>query len=175
MAPTQWTRGEPLRIGHVFAGFRRNPLGLILTVNLQVGMIGALAVTMAFWLGGSALPGLMQTTPSDDPAEALAWLYGLGPLMILQFVVLFLVLVAASMSMYFTAPLVATRNENPVRAVWLSMTGLLKNVLAGLAHTLASLVLALLATIPLGLGWPVSPPIMMLTLCAAFRDVYLEP
>lgn len=168
-------QGEPLRVGHVFAGFRKNPLGLILTVILQVGMIGALAVAMAFWLGGSALLGLMQTTPSDDPAEALAWLYGLGPLMILQFVVLFLVLVAASMSMYFAAPLVAIRNENPVRAVWLSMTGLLKNVLAGLVHTLASLALALLATIPLGLGWLVLPPIMMLTLYAAFRDIYLEP
>lgn len=161
--------GEPLKVGHVFAGFRHNPLGLMLTVILQLGLIGVIVAAIVFSVGGSIVMSAMLAAKTQQPAEVLPVLLAMGPALLLL-----ILLFAVTLSMYFAAPLVAIRNENPVRAVWLSMTGTLKNALAGLVNTLALLVLAVPASIPLGLGWLVLAPVMLLTTYAAFRDIYLS-
>ena len=79
-----------------------------------------------------------------------------------------------AMTTYFAPPLVAIRNEGPVRAVWLSVTGMVKNVLPGLAFSVVMFILAVLATLPFGLGWIVLLPVLALSSYAAFRDIYLD-
>ena len=87
---------------------------------------------------------------------------------------LMLLLMLVAMTTYFAPPLVAIRNEGPVRAVWLSVTGMVKNVLPGLAFSVVMFILAVLATLPFGLGWIVLLPVLALSSYAAFRDIYLD-
>ena len=87
---------------------------------------------------------------------------------------LMLLLILVAMTTYFAPPLVAIRNEGPLRAMWLSVTGMVKNALPGIAYSAVLFVLALLATLPFGLGWIVLLPVLALSSYAAFRDIYLE-
>ncbi len=159
--------GRPLSVGHVFAGFQTNPGALILTALIQVGLIVAIGAAIFFLMGqrlmSAAVAWNMKGNVDFGTVVSL-----LGPAL-----PLLLLLVLVVMSTYFAPPLVAIRNEGPVRAMWLSVTGMLKNALPGIAYSAVMFVLALLATLPFGLGWIVLLPVLALSTYAAFRDIYL--
>jgi uncharacterized membrane protein len=55
-----------------------------------------------------------------------------------------------------------------------SFFGCLKNVVPFLVYGLIGLVFAVLASIPVGLGWLVLGPVLIGSLFASYRDIYLE-
>lgn len=160
--------GRPLTVGHVFAGFQSNPGALILTALIQVGLIVAIGAAIFFLMSqrlmSAAVAWNMKGNVDFGTVISL-----LGPAL-----PLLLLLVLVVMSTYFAPPLVAIRNEGPVRAMLLSVTGMMKNALPGIAYSAVMFVLALLATLPFGLGWIVLLPVLALSTYAAFRDIYLE-
>lgn len=161
-------QGRPLTVGHVFAGFQTNPGALILTAVIQVGLIVAIGAAIFFLMSqrlmSAAVAWNMKGNVDFGTVVSL-----LGPAL-----PLLLLLVLVVMSTYFAPPLVAIRNEGPVRAMLLSVIGMLKNALPGIAYSAVMFVLALLATLPFGLGWIVLLPVLALSTYAAFRDIYLE-
>jgi hypothetical protein len=161
-------QGRPLTVGHVFAGFQTNPGALILTAVIQVGLIVAIGAAIFFLMSqrlmSAAVAWNMKGNVDFGTVVSL-----LGPAL-----PLLLLLVLVVMATYFAPPLVAIRNEGPVRAMLLSVIGMLKNALPGIAYSAVMFVLALLATLPFGLGWIVLLPVLALSTYAAFRDIYLE-
>ena len=160
--------GRPLSVGHVFAGFQTHPGALILTALIQVGLIVAIGAAIFFLMSqrlmSAAVAWNMKGNVDFGTVISL-----LGPAL-----PLLLLLVLVAMTTYFAPPLVAIRNEGPVRAMWLSVTGMVKNAMPGIAYSAVTLVLAILATLPFGLGWIVLLPVLALSSYAAFRDIYLE-
>ena len=140
-------RGEPLKFDHLFAGFERNPLRLLL-----LGGISMLAGIVMLGIG-AAIVGVDSVT---------AMLSGVPPApdkvidLMLRLSLALLVAAALSvpvlMAMWFALPLIALRGVQVGAALSASFTGCLKNVLPFLVWSVAFLVIALVPFLLFGLG-----------------------
>jgi uncharacterized membrane protein len=76
------------------------------------------------------------------------------------------------MAFWFVPALVALRRDPPIAAMTASFSGSLANVLPMLVYSLVGLVLAIAASIPLGLGWLVLGPVIGGSVYASYRDIF---
>jgi uncharacterized membrane protein len=75
------------------------------------------------------------------------------------------------MSVWFAPALAALHDLTAFEAMKLSFRGCLRNVLPFLVYGLAFVVLAVLATLPMALGWLVLTPVMFCSVYASYRDI----
>jgi uncharacterized membrane protein len=155
--------GEPLEIGHLFAGFKANPLNLIL-VGLVYLLVVVGVVMVASLVFGA---GLAATFMSGNFQAAL------GPLIVLLALALILG-VPVMMAYYYAATLVALNQVGVIEAVKGGFLGGLKNILPLLAYTIVTLILFVLAAIPLLLGWLVMTPVAIASMYSSYRDVFYD-
>jgi uncharacterized membrane protein len=78
------------------------------------------------------------------------------------------------MAILFAVPLIVLTDCDVMSALRTSFFACLKNVLPFLVWSLVILVLAILASIPLMLGWLLLGPISMVSLYVAYRDIFHE-
>lgn len=155
--------GEPLTAGHLFAGFRDHSgslamIGLAsflyMLVLVLIGMGGGLGVGLLF--GGTGSYSAMG----------------------LSFVLFLLVFIAVSVPLYmaiwFAPALVVFHDLSALEAMKASFFGCLKNMWPFLWYGLIGLLLAIVASIPLGLGWLVLGPVLVGSIYAGYRDIYLR-
>ena len=156
-------QGEGLRFDHLFAGFQKN-LGQLMLIGLLylAGMIIILLVV--FVVFGGALVGMFLGKMTSDfsiTTFLLATLIAMGlsiPLM---------------MSIWFAPALVALNDMTAIAAMKLSFRGCLRNILPFLVYGVVFLILAIVATIPIGLGWLLLMPTMICATYAAYREIFL--
>jgi uncharacterized membrane protein len=79
------------------------------------------------------------------------------------------------MAWWFAPALVIFRNDEPIAALKASFFACLDNVGAFLVYSLVGLALALLASIPFGLGWLVLAPVYGASSYASYVDVFGKP
>jgi uncharacterized membrane protein len=159
--------GSELELGHLFAGFRERTGTLIgvgalylaatLVVMLVVGLI--MGVGMFTMMGGG------------DPQEMAA----MGMTMVLAMLVMFALLLPAVMAVWLAAPLVVFHGHGAVDAMKGSFSGCLKNMLPFLLYGVVLLVLSIVASLPLLLGWLVLGPVFAASIYTSYRDIYLKP
>lgn len=157
--------GGELELGHLFAGFDKAHLGSLI-------LLGALAV--AGWIvvmlpviaiaGAGAVFGLMR----GDAAGAAA----MGGTLVLAWLVALALSIPIYMALWFAPALVALRGMPPVAAVRESFFGCLKNIVPFLVYSIVFVVLGIVASIPLGLGWLVLGPIAIASVYTAYRDIF---
>jgi uncharacterized membrane protein len=94
--------------------------------------------------------------------------------MALPMLVMMALLLPLFMALWFAPALVVFHERGPVEAMKESFNGCLKNVVPFLVYGLVGLVFAILASIPVGLGWLVLGPVLIGSLYASYRDIYLE-
>ncbi len=176
-------RGEPLTVGHLFAGFgtRLGPLfivGLIYTALVVAIMLVVFGLLLVFF-GASIVGHLWHMQDLQDPLAVGSMLGGmLGGMLVavlvgaLIFLLLYLPLL---MAIWFAPALVVLHAVDPLEAMRLSFSGSLRNVVPFLVYGLIGLVLAIVATIPLGLGWLVLGPATVTSLYASYCDIYEDP
>jgi uncharacterized membrane protein len=169
-------RGEPLTVGHLFAGFgtRTGPLfivGLIYTA-VAVGIALVVFGLLLMIFGAAIVSQLWHLQDMQDP-WTLAAMFGSMLLAIciglLVFLLLYLPLV---MAVWFAPALVVLRGVAPLEAMRLSFSGCLRNFVPFLLYGLVGLGLAIVATIPLLLGWLVLGPVTIASLYAGYCDIY---
>ena len=76
------------------------------------------------------------------------------------------------MAAWFASALVALDGMEPWQALKSSFFACLKNIIPFLVYGLVMLVLSIIATIPLGLGWLVLGPLTIASIYTAYRDVF---
>jgi uncharacterized membrane protein len=161
-------RGGALNINHLFEGFNRNGGQLALVGAIYIGAI--LAVVVVLGIGAAiAVPTL--------GADFLRDLGGQDPTLSIMFVLLIvLVSLAVSlpllMAVWFAPALVILHDVPAVDAMRRSFTGCLRNVVPFLLYGVASLVLAIIATLPIMLGWLVLGPVVIASAYAGYRGIY---
>lgn len=160
--------GRGLEFGHLFAGFK-SKFGTLVAVGALylAGFIAVLVVVMLIFGAGMAamfMGGGQQ--PDMGPGAALGML-----LAVLVAVALSIPLVAA---VWFAAPLVVFHDLGAVEAMKASFTGCIRNIVPFLVYGIVGFVLAVVATIPLGLGWLVLGPVIAASVYTGYRDVYLR-
>jgi uncharacterized membrane protein len=169
--------GRPLSIGHLFAGFQQRVgslVGVGLLSTLFLG-IGVLIILFAF--GGAVMQLMMKASvdlasvdlASVDPAALTR--SSLGLLFTIAAVAV-LLLLPLSMAYYFAPALIALGGQGPLAAMRMSLLACLRNSLPLLVYSLALIVLAILATLPLALGWIVLLPVLIASAYASYRDIF---
>lgn len=160
-------RGEQLEIGHLFAGFRERTGTLIAVggIYLAASLVVMLVVGLSMGVGMSAMMG--QATPEDAATMGLT--------MVLAMLVAFALLLPMIMAIWFAAPLVVFHAHGAWDAMKGSFAGCLKNILPFLWYSVLFTLLAVVASLPLMLGWLALGPVLAASLYTAYRDVYLRP
>ncbi|MDQ6618700.1 MAG: DUF2189 domain-containing protein [Pseudomonadota bacterium] len=166
-------RGEPLTFSHLFSCFDKR-LGSLVIVGLIY--IGAWFV---IWLIAAAicvaLFGLSTFSAILSGGGSMATLDTLWTLGLAAIVALFIVLVLGTplmMAYWFAPPLVALRGDGPVAALKASYHASARNVPALLVYGLMFIAFAIVASIPLGLGWLVLAPVVVGSMYASYRDIF---
>jgi len=169
-------RGEELTVGHLFAGFgdRLSPL-VILALLYLAGWIAIWLVTVALLvmvIGGGALGALLSGNTVQAGIALLSAL-SVGALVVL--LVALLLVVPLLMAIWFAPALVVLRGDEPFAAMKTSFNACLRNFVPFLVYGLVGLLLAILATIPLGLGWFVLAPVYAASIYAGYKDIFGDP
>ena len=169
-------RGGQLTVGHLFASFsdRLSPL-IVVGVIYLVGSLAIVAVVVACLVATAGVGGLGALL-SGDPFEAgFAMLTSIGTGAILAALVATLLAVPLLMAYWFAPALVVFRNEDPMAAMKTSFHASVVNVMPMLVYSLLGLVFAIVATIPLFLGWLVLAPVFAASVYASYKDIFGEP
>ena len=158
--------GGELEIGHLFAGFkeRTGTLVAVGALYLAAVVVVMLVVGLMMGVGFTAMMG-------GDP-QAMA---AMGVTMLLAMLIMFALLLPAVMAIWLAAPLVVFHDHGAVDAMKGSFSGCLKNILPFLVYSVVMFVLAVVATIPLALGWLVLGPVFAASVYTSYRDIYLKP
>lgn len=155
--------GEALQIGHLFAAFSGHAGNLIVVGLLY--MVGIIAIVVLVGLIAGAGIGIGAIMGGD-------WTAALIPLLLLGLLA-FALMVPLAMAMWFAPPLVIFHEVPPFEAMKASFVVCLKNFMPFLIYGLVYIVLAILASIPLFLGWLVLMPMMMASMYAGYRDMFI--
>ncbi len=161
-------KGEELELAHLFAGFRQHAQQLVTLggINL-VGQLLILGVMML--TGGATLVNIMMSsTPPEDPALLMQTIAGAGFSLLLG-VTLFSVLI---MAMQFAPMLVIFGGMQPIPALKASLRAFLRNVIPLTVYIMALLPFAVMATLPMMLGWLVLLPVVFTSMYAIYRDLF---
>ncbi len=166
-------RGEPLTVNHLFAGFseRAGPLvvvGLLYT-GLAIAITLAVAGVLIVFFGAAIFAQLFRLA---DPFAASA-LFGSALMVIMVGALLFMLLfLPLMMAVWFAPALIVLRGLDPWPAMKMSFTGSLQNVLPFLVYGLIGIVLAMVASIPLALGWLVLGPVSIASIYTSYCDIF---
>jgi len=163
-------RGEDLAIPHLFRAFQdQGRLGPMLTLGaLLLGcyvVMGLIIAGVIFGgvIGGGALSGNM----SEEQMMGLA----LGSGLIFALVLLVFSFLIA-MALFYAIPLVMLGSQSPWSAIQDSFSACLTNLLPLVVFGLIYLVLAILAVIPLGLGFLVLVPVTFAAIYVSYTEVF---
>lgn len=157
--------GRGLAFDHLFEGFRREFGSLVLVGLLGLAAIaGVVGVGFLGVLGAGAL-GLSLTQEAVDVAGLLV--------VLLAALVVVSLMIPISMALWFAPALVILHGQPATRAMALSFRGCLRNMLPFLMYGVGMLGLGVLASLPLFLGWLVLGPVLVASLYAAYRDIFV--
>ena len=157
-------RGGELELAHLFAGFRRNTGQLVLVGLIGFALTFVITIPAVLLMGPATFMSVMGGGVS--PAVGLAALIGM--------LIALALFVPVNMALWFAPALVMLQQQSAPRAIAESFRGCLKNIVPFLLYGVVLFVLALLASIPFGLGWLVLAPVIFGSLYAAYRDIFLS-
>ena len=167
-------RGEPLRIGHLFEGFQRGrfaPLCILGLIWLAILVVIAIVMvaTIFLTLGASGLAALMDFSGTSIDYAALA---SAGMAVFIVGLVALAITVLVAMAYWFAPALVVLNGEPPVAALQKSVAASSRNIGAFLLYGLIYIGLAIVASIPVGLGWLVLGPMVAGSCYAGWRTIF---
>jgi len=161
-------RGEELRFAHLLAGFRERAARLVAigaTLLVAALAINAIAALLAGLSVGAALSSMLGR---PDPEFAA------GGIAVLLWLLLVLALsIPLYMALWFAPMLVALNGLGVGDALLTSFRASLKNVLPFLLYGLVMFAFAIVASIPLGLGWLALGPVLIASWYASYRDIFI--
>ncbi|AHE99810.1 BPSS1780 family membrane protein [Thioalkalivibrio paradoxus] len=161
--------GREARVGHLFAPLqdadRRNPLLLLGLLALVASVV--LAVVAAAFVGGAVM--------LDDTSGFGAGMMPLAGVGFFGLIVLFLLYLAVFAALAFSIPLVYFRGVPIGEAVLASIQGTITNLAPLIIFSVIYFVLAMIAMIPLGLGFLILGPVVLGAVYGAYREIFPEP
>lgn len=160
-------RDEKIDVGDMFQAFRdKEKLTPMLVLGaVMVAFQFILAMIAVMFLGGmAAMIGM-----NADPELASA---GIGMGAIFVMLVVLAISLAFGMAYFFAVPLVMLRGVPPMEAMQNSLGACLRNIPALFLYSILIFVAAIVAAIPLGLGFFVLFPVIMGSWYSSFIDIY---
>ena len=175
MACKQQEEGGKISISVAFSGFSHKTgqlaiIGLAYLIS-NIAIIMVIVVLMFFIVGGAADISQLETMEPEVVVRNLVNVF----LAMLIGLALYLPVV---MALWFAPAIVVFNDVSAVDAMKDSLKGCLLNVLPFLLYGVVVLLLMILATLPLFLGWFILLPVLTASVYLSYRDIYpdsLEP
>jgi uncharacterized membrane protein len=165
-------RNEELEVAHLFAGFKENsgPLLVLGLLEFALSLVAMLiAAGIILLTVGMVFVGVLAGQ-SPEPGTTLDPGFWIGAVtMILIVCALF---IPVTMAVWFAPALVALDKVEPLAALKSSFFACLKNMWPFLVYGLLMFVLAIVASIPLGLGWLLLGPVIIASVYTSYRDIF---
>jgi uncharacterized membrane protein len=169
-------RGEPLTVGHLFAGFgtRTGPLFLVGVIYCALAIAIALVVFgfLLVFFGAALVSQLWHLQDLQDPWALIPVFRNMALAVLAGALVFLLLYLPLLMAVWFAPALVVLRNIEPLEAMRLSFDGCLRNFVPFLVYGLIGVLFAIVASIPLMLGWFVLGPVTIATIYTSYCDIY---
>ncbi len=161
-------QGEELELAHLFSGFHKHTAQLVTLGG--IALVGQFLIFgLMMMLGATTLVGILSSgQPVQDPEVIRQAIAGAG-FAILIGVTLFSILL---MAMQFAPMLVYFNGIAPVAAMKLSLRAFLANIGPMLVYGSVFILLAILASIPMMLGWLVLLPIVFTSVYACYCGIF---
>lgn len=161
-------RGGELRLGHLFAGFQDN-LGRLAILGVAYLVMILVALLVAFAVAGAGLGfGWLLGMGSGDALPA-----GIGTTTILLAALVALALmIPAAMAIWFAPALIVLNDFGVGDALKVSFVASLKNFVPFLVYGAVFVGLAIVASVPLMLGWLALGPTIVASVYTAYRDIF---
>ena len=167
-------KGRPLTVGALFDGFsggRFMPLFIIGLLYLAAMIVIAIVVVVLV-LGVAGGAGLFSAL-SGDPTTFMMGIYNsLGVSTLIIVPIALIASVAVAMAYWFSPALVVLNGEEPIAALAKSFRASWQNIGAMAVYGLIFIGLAIVASIPFGLGWLVLGPVMAGSWYASWRETF---
>jgi uncharacterized membrane protein len=164
-------RGGEFELEHLVAGFKNN-FGSLLILGLIVVAAG---VVMLLIFGAFVGFSILAAFITGDVENMMSAAIGSVTLLLLGTLVILALLVPLMMAYWFAPALVILNNMTPVEAMKASFFGCLRNLVPFLIYSIVMTILAILASIPVFLGFLLWIPVMIASSYAAYRDIFTEP
>lgn len=160
-------KGGAITVGHLFAGFSNNA-GKLASVGAfaLLAYIGIFVVIMLIF--GFSVAGMFMGGMNDDPAAVAA----MGMTMLLAVLIMFALSIPLYMALWFSYPLIVLNDFGVGQALKTSFFACLKNILPFLLYGILMFLIAIVASIPLGLGWLLLGPVLLASLYTSYRDIF---
>lgn len=166
-------RDEDLEFGHFFEGFRSRLPQLAVIGLLYLGAILVICVCILLIFGILALLAWVVHLLVGNQYEAL--LAGIAVLVLgATAAVAAGAVLLAMIAVWFAPQLVALHHLEPVQAIRLSFRGCARNVWPMLVLCLVGFGLAMLAVLPMLLGFLLWVPLWILASYSAYKDIFVE-
>ncbi len=161
-------QGEELELAHLFAGFQHN-MQQLLTLG-GINLVGQLLILGLMMLtGGATLVGIMTSAePVTDPEILMQAVAGAGAALLLGTTLSLLLL----MAMQLAPMLIIFDKLSPVPALKASLRAFWRNIMPLTVYSLLLLPLAILASLPMMLGWLILLPVIITSMYVAYRDLF---
>ena len=163
-------RGGEFEIEHLFAGFTKRFVNLLIVGLLF--MLGSLVILLvyAMFIGFSLLGAFLTGDPN---AVAAAFAASIGMVVVGSLVAMAL-MVPLLAAFWFAPALVMMHDVAPLAAMKASLGACFRNFVPFLLYGLVMFVFAIVAVIPFGLGMLVYVPVMIASAYAGYRDIFTE-
>ena len=159
------SQGEPLRLQTLWAASSRGCLGALLMLGVY-SLIGVLLAALAGLLVvGASIGGVLL---SGGGLESMQ----IGASAVITLLVIIVALLPISMALWFAPVLVALHGQKPLASLGLSFRACWRNPGALSLQGLLLILIAIAATIPLGLGWLVATPVIIASIYVSSQDLF---
>jgi uncharacterized membrane protein len=160
--------GGSLEVGDLFAGFDKDRLNPLIVLGALALAANAVVLLVMAVIGGGAVMGMVAGGMHRSVGGVMTGL-GMGLLAVLVSLVLGFVI---GMALWFASPLVVFRNVPPVDAMKASWSASMANIGPFLIYGLIWIVAAVIASIPIFLGWILLVPLTALGMYCSYQDIF---
>jgi uncharacterized membrane protein len=166
-------RGNPLLVAHLFAGFNQRTKPLLTAGALYTGLLLLISIAIvALMVAMFGVTILSVLSGAVDPTQNGVAFGSAVVAVLLGFVFFLLLLLPLVMAIWFAPPLIMLGGAGAVAAMKASFSGCVRNVVPFLVYGVVFIVLAIIASIPFGLGWFVLVPVTIASIYASYCDIF---
>jgi uncharacterized membrane protein len=160
---------QELEFAHLFAGFHQG-FGTLVAVGALYLAGYVVVMLIVVVLTGASMFTMMGMGGQPEGADLMAIFATTG----IAFLLAMALTIPLLMAVWLAAPLVVFHDQGAIEAMKGSFMGCLKNILPFLIYGVIMFVLAIVASIPLALGWLVLGPMVVASVYTAYRDIYFS-
>lgn len=165
---SQLDQGKTLEIEHLFEGFRQSDKtgSLVAIGGINLGASIIMMIIMFVMIGGSLMMGAAM---GGSRAGAGA---GIGFGVVLAILLLIVLNILVAMALFYAVPLIMFQGAKVGDAIKASFNACVTNFIPLLVFFLIYVLIAIAATIPVGLGWIVLLPMSYGIYYCSYRSIF---